>query len=45
MIVALDGTAVEGPWELASQLRGKVDVEVTLSIVRAGELKDVTAKV
>ena len=45
VIVALDGTAVEGPWELASQLRGKVDVEVTLSIVRAGELKDITAKV
>lgn len=45
VIVALDGTPVEGPWELASQLRGKVDVSITLRIVRAGELKDITAKV
>lgn len=45
VLVALDGVPVEGPWELASQLRGKVDVVVKLSIVRAGELKDVEAKV
>lgn len=41
VIVSLDGTAVNHPAVLATVLRGKVDVEVTLKIVRAGAVSEV----
>ncbi|CAN5699411.1 trypsin-like peptidase domain-containing protein [soil metagenome] len=45
VIVALDGTEVNHPFALAQVLRGKVDVEVTLKIVRAGGVSEVKLRV
>lgn len=45
VLVSLDGTEVNHPFGLAAVLRGKVDVEVTLKIVRAGKVSEVKIKV
>jgi len=42
-LVAIDGAKVESPWELASVLRDKVDAEVTIQLVRAGQLDTLKA--
>lgn len=44
VILAIDGAAVSSPWELATSLGGKVDVEVTLKIVRAGAVMELRSK-
>jgi S1-C subfamily serine protease len=44
VILSLDGTEVNHPFSLAQVLRGKVDVDVALKIVRAGAVTDVTLK-
>ncbi len=41
VILSLDGTEVNHPFALAQVLRGKVDVDVSLKIVRAGAVSDV----
>jgi len=42
-LVAIDGAKVESPWELASVLRDKVDVEIAIELVRAGRLETLKA--
>jgi S1-C subfamily serine protease len=44
VIVSVDGAKVESPWSLASVLRDKVDVEVTLQVVRAGKIEGLKAR-
>lgn len=44
VLVAVDGAKVESPWGLASVLRDKVDVEVTLQLVRAGKIESLKAR-
>lgn len=44
-IVSLDGGKIHSPWDLASALQTKVDVEVKLEIVRAGNKQTISAKV
>jgi S1-C subfamily serine protease len=44
VIVSIDGTNVESPWGLASVLRDKVDLEVTIQVVRAGKIETLKAR-
>jgi S1-C subfamily serine protease len=44
ILVAIDGAKVESPWELASTLRSKVDVDVSIELVRAGKVESVKAR-
>ena len=44
-IVSLDGARIGSPWDLASALQGKVDVDVRLDVVRAGQKQPITAHV
>ena len=43
VLLAVDGTPVESPWGLASALRSKVDVEITIEHVRAGKVGSLKA--
>ena len=44
VIVSVDGQNVESPWGLASVLRDKVDVEVAIQAVRAGQIVALKAR-
>jgi serine protease DegQ len=44
VIVAIDGAKVESPWGLASVLRDKVDLEVSVQVVRAGKIEALKAR-
>jgi len=44
-IVSLDGAKIHSPWDLASALQTKVDVDVKLEIVRAGNKQSISARV
>jgi S1-C subfamily serine protease len=44
-IVSLDGAKIHSPWDLASALQTKVDVDVKLEIIRAGNKQSLSARV
>ena len=44
-IVSLDGAKIHSPWDLASALQTKVDVDVKLEIIRAGNKQSLSAHV
>jgi S1-C subfamily serine protease len=44
-IVSLDGGSIKSPWDLASSLQTKVDVDVKLDIIRAGQKQSISAHV
>jgi len=45
ILVALDGAKIQSPWDLASALQGKVDVDVKLDVIRAGNKQTVSVHV
>jgi len=45
VLLALDGGSIESPWDLAAALQGKVDVDIKLDILRAGQTKTISARV
>jgi S1-C subfamily serine protease len=45
VLVALDGSKIHSPWDLASALQGKVDVDVKIDLIRAGQKQTVSVHV
>lgn len=44
VILSLDGASVSSPWELATTLGNKVDIEVTLKVIRAGKVIEIKSQ-
>ena len=45
VLIALDGNKIQSPWDLASALQGKVDVDVKIELIRAGQKQTVSIHV
>jgi len=44
VILSLDGASVSSPWELATTLGNKVDIEVALKVIRAGKVIEIKSQ-